>query len=594
MSQGTVFKGIAACPGVAVGPLWVLDRGGAHPPRVRIPEDRADEHVERVHAAISRSRDALSKIRDSLVETHGEAYGQLIEPQLLMYGDSLLLEGIERAIRERRMSAEWAVRDTVDRLKTPLLEAEARYFRERAEDVEQVGLQILRELAGEDDGLPPRDAEVIVVANVLSPADAAELRDSRVLGIATESGSATSHAAILARALGLPAVVAAKGVARRSEVGHTAIVDAIRGEVVVDPGPAERAEAERRADRYQHFSRDLRAHQDAPVVTTDGHPVEIHANVELSFEIDRVVAARATGVGLFRTEFLFLNRRRPPTEEEQYAVYASTVEKLEGRPVVFRTFDLGADKMPRFEGGIPLPSATFGRTGLRYSLSVPALFETQLRAIVRAAAHGPARVMFPGVSGLDELLEATEVLERVRRKLSDEGVALEAIPAGSMIEIPSAALRSHRLAESCDFLSVGTNDLIQHTLAVDRTDAGLTHLSSALDPAVLDLLQMTAASASAKGIPLSMCGDMAADPLALPVVLGLGYTRLSAPLGMIPIVQETVRRLELDRCRALAGRALACSSAAAVRALVVEACADELGTIWREQGITGEAIDEAS
>jgi phosphoenolpyruvate-protein phosphotransferase (PTS system enzyme I) len=587
MSHGTVFKGIAACPGVAVGPLWVLDRGGAHPPRVRVPESQVRAQIDRVHAAIGRSRDALSTIKDSLAETHGEAYGQLIEPQLMMYGDTLLLDGIERAIRERRLSAEWAVRETVDALKKPLLGAEARYFRERAEDVEQVGLQILRELAGEDDGLPPRDAEVIVVANVLSPADAAELRDSRVLAIATESGSATSHTAILARALGLPAVVAAKGVARRSEVGHTAIVDAIRGEVVVDPDAAERADAERRADRYQHFSRDLRAHQDAPVVTTDGHPVEIHANVELSFEIERVVASRANGVGLFRTEFLFLNRRRPPTEDEQYAVYARTVEKLEGRPVVFRTFDLGADKMPRFEG-IALPSPTFGRTGLRYSLTVPALFEAQLRAIVRAAAHGPVRVMFPGVSGVEDLAEATATLERVRQELSSDESPPEAVPAGSMIEIPSAALQSHRLAEACDFFSVGTNDLIQHTLAVDRTDAGLTGLSSGLDPAVLDLLQMTAASASARGIPLSMCGDMAADPLALPVVLGLGFTQLSVPLGMIPMVQETVRRLDMTRCRSLARRALACSSARSVRAAIVETCTGELGEIWREQGVTDE------
>jgi len=584
MSQSTIFKGIAACPGVAVGPLWVIDRGGTHPPRVRVPESKVEEQIARVRAAIARSRESLEAIMHSLVETHGPAYGQLIEPQLLMYGDSLFVDGIERAIRERRLGAEWAVRETVDALKRPLLDADAPYFRERAEDVEQVGLQILRELAGEDDGLPPRDAEVIVVANVLSPADAAELRNSRVLAIATESGSATSHTAILARALGLPAVVAAKGVARRSEVGHTAIVDAIRGEVVVDPDPAECADAERRAERYQHFARALRAHQDAPVVTTDGHPVEILANVELAFEVERIAASGASGVGLFRTEFLYLNRRKPPSEEEQYAVYARTVEKLEGRPVVFRTFDLGADKMPRFDG-FPRPSATFGRTGLRYSLTVPELFETQLRALVRASAHGPVRVMFPGVSGVDELREATERLRRVREELAREGVPLEEVPVGSMIEIPSAALRSHKLAESCDFFSVGTNDLIQHTLAVDRTDAGLTSLSSSLDPAVIELLQMTAASAKARGIPLSMCGDMAADPLALPVVLGLGFTQLSVPLGMIPMVQETIRRISMERCREVVRAAAACTSARAVREAVVEAFSAELGEIWREQGV---------
>lgn len=584
MSERAVHKGIAVCPGVAIGPIWVIDGGLTNPPRLRVGEARIEGEVERVFDAMESARSKLEEAKASLHETHGEIYGQLLDAQLLMYGDAMLRSGVESKIRDLRMAGEWAVRATIDELKAPLLSADSRYFRERAEDIELVGRQILRELGGGAIRLPPKDAEVIVVASVLSPADAAELRDSSVLGIATESGSATSHTAILARALGLPAVVAAHGIAHRAEAKRIAIVDAIRGEVVIEPDEAEREDAERRAERYRQYSLGLKARRDAPVVTLDGHPVEIYANVELSFEVDRVVKQRAHGVGLFRTEFLYLNRLKPPTEEEQLEVYRRTIERLEGRPITFRTFDLGADKMPRFERGIPKPSVSFGRTGLRYALSARRLFRTQLRALLRAATHGPMSVMFPAVAGVDDLRAALTELASVREELRHEGLPFGEPPIGCMIELPSAALRSHRLAEHADFFSVGTNDLVQHTLAVDRNDPFATGYASPLEPAVLDLLQMSVASASARGIPISICGDMASDPVALPLVLGLGFSQLSAPIAMLPMVQETVRRVALEDCKALARDAMAAASASAVRALVREAFGEALGELWAQHG----------
>lgn len=588
MSERAVYKGISVCPGVAIGELWVLDGGAANPPKLRVGDARVEPEIQRFAEAIGSAQETLEQARTSLHEAHGEIYGQLVDAQLLMYGDSLLREGVESKIRDLRMCAEWAVRATIDELKAPLLSADSRYFRERAEDIELVGRQILRELGGDAIRLPPKDAEVIVVASVLSPADAAALRDSAVLAIATESGSATSHTAILARTLGLPAVVAAHGIAHRAEVKNIAIVDAIRGEVVIEPDDAEREDAERRAERYRQYSLGLKARRDAPVVTLDGHPVEIYANVELSFEVDRVLSQRAHGVGLFRTEFLYLNRAKPPTEAEQLEVYRRTIERLDGRPITFRTFDLGADKMPRFERGIPKPSVSFGRTGLRYALTARDLFRTQLRALLQAAKFGAVSVMFPAVAGVDDLKAALQLLDEVREELKREGIEFGEPPIGSMIELPSAALRSHRLAEYSDFFSVGTNDLIQHALAVDRNDPFATGYATSLDPAVLDLLQMSVASASARGIPISICGDMASDPVALPLVLGLGLSQLSAPIAMVPMVQETVRRVTLEDCKALVGEAMAAPSASAVRALVREAFSEQLGELWAEQGAFGE------
>jgi phosphotransferase system enzyme I (PtsI) len=579
------IEGIAACPGVAVGRVRVLDRRGQNVPRRTLRAREIPRELQRLERAIERSRAAMEEVRRSLVASHGDRYAALLDPHLHMHGDALLLEQARRVIEGEHANAEWGVRSAIDALKGPLLASDQPYFRERAEDIEQVGQHVLRELRGGGPDLPAPDEAVIVVASDLSPADAAALWGSSVIGLATERGTATSHTAILARALGIPAVVGAPGVARRSSDASIAVVDGTRGEVVLDPGRRERAEAAARGERFRAFTGGLRAQADPRIGTEDGHGVELWANVELPPEAHLAAQATVPGIGLFRTEFLYLNRLRPPDEEEQAEVYGSVVAALEGRPVVFRTFDFGGDKLLRFRPVPPGPNPALGLCGIRFSLAVPDLLRAQLRALLRASERGPVRILFPRVGSLDELLAAKAALARCAEELEREGRPVRIPPVGTMIEIPSAALMADRLARHSDFFSVGTNDLVQYTLAVDRNDPAVARLSRALDPSVLFLLERARSAALAQGIPISMCGDMAGDPLALPLLLGLGYDRLSIPLGTRPFARAAVRRLSMAEARAAASEALACATADAVHELVLARFHERLGELWDAQGV---------
>ncbi len=581
----TAIAGIAACPGVAVGPVRVLDSRGQNVARGTIRARAVPAELRRLERAVESSVASIEEVRRALESSLGPKYAALLDPHVHMHGDAMLLEGARKAIEAEHVNAEWAVRSTIDALKQPLLAADQPYFRERAEDIEQVGQHILRALRGDRTNLPEPDDPVVVVATDLSPADAAALWGTSVVGLVTERGSATSHTAILARALGIPAVVGAPGVARRSVGAHMAVVDGVRGEIVLDPGWRERAEAASRGERFRSFTRGLRAQGDAQIGTEDGHGVELWANVELPQEANAAAQADVPGIGLFRTEFLYLNRTRPPGEDEQAEVYGSVVAELGGRPVVFRTFDFGGDKLLRFRPIPPGPNPALGLCGIRFSLAVPDLLRAQLRALLRASARGPVRVLFPRVGSLDELLAAKAVLAECATELEREGHELAPVPVGTMIEIPSAAITADRLAQHCDFFAVGTNDLVQYTLAVDRSDPAVARLSRSLDPAVLFLLDRARRAASEQGIPITMCGDMAGDPVALPLLLGLGYDRLSIPLGTRPFARAAVRRVSMAEARALAQEALALPSADAVRAAVVERFAGALGELWDAQGV---------
>lgn len=579
------IAGIAACPGVSVGPVRVLDRLGQNVARGTIRARSVLAELRRLERAVESSVAAIEEIRRALEASHGPKYAALLDPHVHMHGDAMLLEGARTAIEMEHVNAEWAVRSTVDALKQPLLSADQPYFRERAEDIEQVAQHILRALRGDRPNLPQPDEPVVVVATDLSPADAAALWGTSVVGLVTERGSATSHTAILARALGIPAVVGAPAVARRAVGANVAVVDGVRGEVVLDPGRRERAEAASRGERFCSFTRGLRAQGDAQIGTSDGHGVELWANVELPQEAAASARADVPGIGLFRTEFLYLNRTQPPREEEQAEVYGAVVAHFGGRPVVFRTFDFGGDKLLRFGPIPPGPNPALGVCGIRFSLAVPDLLRAQLRALLRASARGPVRVLFPRVSSLSELQAAKGVLAECASELADEGHELGPVPVGTMIEIPSAALTADRLAQHCDFFAVGTNDLVQYTLAVDRGDPAVAGLSRALDPSVLFLLDRTRKAASERGIPITMCGDMAGDPVALPLLLGLGYDRLSIPLATRPFTRAAVRRVSMADARALAREALSLPSAEAVRALIVERFGGALGELWDAQGV---------
>jgi len=575
--------GIGASPGVAIGPVTVYDRRSVPVPRRRLREDEVEDEVARLEKGIEDARREVEEVRDGLPEDAGADHRLLLETQLMMHGDELLLNGARDAIRDHQLNAEWALRRTVDAMRARLRAASSPYFRERADDVGMVGEHVLRVLTGAPRALPHIEAGAILVATDLSPAEAAQLATTEVRALVTDGGSASSHTAILARALQIPAVVGVSDVTRLVGPGDTLVVDALRGEVVIFPDEEEVEEARERATRFRDFKGRLRDSERSAAETVDGVRVSLLANVELELDVARAKGEGADGIGLYRTEYLYLDRDEAPPEEEQAAIYRRVARRIAPKPVTFRTFDLGADKMPH--GMRKGPNPALGLRALRVAFERPELLVTQLRALLRASVEGNVQVMFPMVSSVGDLRRAKVLLERAREDLDAEGAAYGPVAIGSMLEVPSAMVVADRLANECDFFSIGTNDLTQYTLAVDRFDPRVAHLARPLDPAVLRLLASAREAAAAADVPISICGDLAADPVATPVLLGLGFERLSMPMAAIPLVREVVSRIDVEACRELAAEALTQDGADDVERLVSARFGSALAELWREQGL---------
>jgi len=578
------LNGIAASPGIAIGTVTVFDRRNAPVPRRHIAAGETDAEISRLASAMDEARQEVAGVLASLPSDAGADHRLLLQTQLLMLGDELLCGAANDAIGRELVNAEWALRKTVDAMCARLRSASETYFRERSEDVRQVGEQVLRILTGvSGQGMPKFSEPSILVASQLSPAEAAQLTSTHLIALVTDSGSASSHTAILARALQVPAIVGVTDVTQLLGPGDVVIVDALRAQVVLHPPSDEVAEAEARSARFVAFSGRLRDAGQGAKETADGVRFALHANVHLEMDVTRVKREGADGIGLYRTEFLYLDRATPPTEEEQTALYTRVARRMAPRPVVFRTFDLGADKMP--EGMRCGPNPALGLRALRVAFEQPELLVTQLRAMLRAAATGTVHIMFPMVSTVADLKRAKVLLERARRDLDAEDAEYGPVKVGSMLEVPSAVMVADRLAPHCDFFSIGTNDLTQYTLAVDRGDPRVAHLASSLDPAVLRLIEEARKVAEAHDKPISICGDLAADPVATPVLIGLGFRSLSMPTAAIPLVSETIRRLEAGQAASSAKEALEQDGVADIERLVHRGFGDILGDLWEEQGI---------
>ena len=455
----------------------------------------------------------------------------------------------------------------IEALREPLLRAPEPYLRERAADIGYVGAQILRGLRGELTPLEPFERATIVFASDFSPVEAVHLHELGAIALVAEHGSATGHTALLMRSLAVPAVVGVRGL-RICRDARVAIVDGVIGRVALDPDPQELAEARARVERTAALSDDARAHRDLPSETLDGVRLTVHANAGRPGEAEHAAELGAAGIGLYRTEWLYLDRDEPPPEDEQAALYVSVAETMKGRPVVLRSFDLGGDKAARFASIEAEPNPALGLRGLRFAFAHPRLFEAQLRAILRATSHGDVRLLLPMVTGVMDLRDVKAALERCRRALEDEGEAVGDLPVGVMIETPGAALLADSLAAECDFLALGTNDLAQYTLAVDRGSRLVGHEADALHPAVLRLLAQVVEVAGRAGRSVHVCGALAADVQALPVLIGLGCRSLSVPVPEVLLVQERIRRLDAKECRELAASALTRHNAAQVRQML--------------------------
>ncbi|MSU36419.1 MAG: phosphoenolpyruvate--protein phosphotransferase [Pedosphaera sp.] len=558
------FTGLPVSGGIAMAPVRLL--GSTVPEvtaRVLAMEETGPE-LERLHAALAVTRRQLEAIQTQVAGRIGARDAEIFEAHLLVLEDVVLLDEIRRAITEQRVNAEAAVDAVINRYASALAAVGDEYLRERAADVRDIGHRLVRVLdgAGEPGDLSTLREPCILVAHDLSPSTTAQIDRRMVLGFATEVGGKTSHTAILARKLGIPAVVGVHAITRSVRNGEQALLDGFSGQLIAQPTEHTLFQYGQLRQRRVAFEERLRSLRDQPAVTLDGHRLLLAANIESPADMDAVSSSGAEGVGLFRTEFLFLNQPKFPDEEAQYRAYRTVAEAAGSHEVILRTLDLGGDKLPVGQSS-PEPNPFLGWRAIRICLDQPEVFKTQLRAMLRASAHGRVGLLYPMIASLEELLAANSLLEESRSELRRKGQPFdETLEVGVMIEIPSAALIADTLAEHCQFFSIGSNDLTGYTLAVDRLNERVAGLYAPTHPGVLRLMQMTIAAALRRNRWVGVCGEMAGDPLLVPLLVGLGVHELSVTPASLPAVKYLVRRIRLSDSCELAKSALAARTSA--------------------------------
>ncbi len=565
--MATKFTGIPASPGVAIGKVFPVDRRRVRVPRHHLEPDEVETEVARLDAAVKESVGQLQALRESLGDGEGTS---ILEAHKMMVDDPTLLESARLLIREELLNAEWAVRRTIREIGEKL--GTDGYLAERRNDLDEVGDRVLTNLAGEAPTAmhePPPEGSVIVAYD-LPTADAAVLLSSgRVVGLVTDVGSKTSHTAILARAVEVPAVVGALGVSEVARAGDAIAIDASTGEVLLGPAAEDlvRFETARRLNKTREET--LLQERDLPAVTRDGRRVLLWGNIEFPEEVPSLLSHGGEGVGLYRTEFLYLNREDLPSEEEHYKAYVSILTEMGERPVTIRTLDLGGDKLP-LGHRTHEPNPALGLRAIRFTLRHPHLFKTQLRALWRASTVGNLRIMLPMIAGITELREAKAQIWSARAELIKEGHQVrDRVPVGIMVETPAAALAADRLARECDFFSIGTNDLIQYSLAIDRGNREVAYLYRPLHLGVLRMVRATVEGAHTAGIEVAMCGEMAGDPAYALILLGLGLDALSMNPADIPLVKRVMREAELRDARELLEAAMSFSSVDEIEGFVL-------------------------
>jgi len=559
------LAGTGVSPGIAVGRALVIEREAVAVFRLLLAPEQVEGEVQRLTRAVQASREQLQAIKDRLSREVGVPHAYIFDAQLLMLEDPLLWDKSVAVIREEHVNAEWALRGVSEQLHALFDEFTDAYLKERSTDLDDVLGRILLNLAGAP-GAPSLSrlpGEVVLVASDLTPSEAAALQWDQVLALAIDAGSRTYHTALLARSLGIPAVVGLKDATLRIPPGALVVVDGTRGHVVVEPSQPALVEYRETQERDRVEEQRLQETRGLPCVTRDGARVALQANVEFPAEAATAVLYGATGIGLFRSEYLLGRTRAFPAEEQQIDVYRRLLEQMRPHPVTVRTWDVDAqDVLP---GGPSSRNPALGERALRLLRRSPEPFRTQLRALLRAGLHGPLRVVFPFVAGVADLEAALELVEDVKAELRREGVAFAGdLPIGLNLEIPSAAWSADLLAPSVDFFSVGTNDLIQYLLAVDRVDPRVAGLYQPLHPAVLRTLQRIVEVAEREQLPLSLCGEMAAEPASALFLLGIGFRELSMSPSFIPRVKETLRGVRAEQARQVALSCLSLRTAAEV------------------------------
>ena len=563
------FEGAGVSPGIAHGKVHVVRDDLDDIARYRISRSQVTDEIGRFEAALIQTRMQILEMQQRIAESIGAKDAAIFDAHLLVVEDRTLIDEVLRNLETDLCNVEWVFQEVATRYAETLNKIDDPYLRERALDIQDVTKRVIRNLQGKAPKTFLALSEPhILIAHNLTPSDTASMSRERVLGIATDLGSRTSHTAIMARSLNIPAIVGLHDITAKLETGQFVLVDGTDGLLIIDPKPetfVHYAEIESRRARVVAQLKELR---ETSSTTRDGRHIVLSANIELPEDVDAVAANGAEGIGLYRTEFLYLNRNTLPTEEEQYETYRKVAECVRPNPLIIRTFDLGGDKLAPGTVDISDELNPFlGWRAIRFCLENIDIFKTQLRAILRASAVGNVKIMFPMISRLEELRRAVAILAECKEELRHAKIPIgEKIEVGAMIEIPSAAISANVLAPEVDFFSIGTNDLIQYALAVDRVNEKIAHLYEPTHPAVLRLLKMIADAAHAHHIWVGVCGEMAGDIALIPLLLGLGMDELSAGATLVPRVKRAVQSLAIPECCELVEEALQLNTASEILA----------------------------
>ena len=562
-----IFRGIPVSTGVCRGKILVLGRVRPTVSKGALSDGQLTEEVNRLEKALIQTRHQILEVQRKVSEAMGAQEGSIFDAHLLVLEDRTLLDEVVRVIQCEKVNAEYAFHTVAERYATSLAAIADDYLRERATDMRDVTARVLNNLLGFEAEVDLRHIKepCIIISHDLTPSNTAQLDKRHVLGFATDVGSKTSHTAIMARSLRIPAVVGLGDASSQLETGQYALLDGYNGVVVVNPTDQTFFEYGQIISHQDSLQQKLRDILLKPTVTLDGHRVLLSANIEQAADAVEVKANGAEGVGLFRTEYLFLNREHPPGEEQQFQAYCEAAKTLKPLPLVIRTLDLGGDK---FLAHMHMPvelNPFLGWRAIRFCLQEKDIFRQQLRAILRASVEGNVKMMYPMISGLDELNQANALVEECKSELRSQNQPFdENMEIGAMIETPSAALIANSLAKRLKFFSIGTNDLIQYSLAVDRMNEKIAHLYEPTHPAIIQLIKLTVEAARQQKIWVSVCGEMASDPVLVPLLLGLGVDELSSAPALVPPVKFLIRRLKLTEAQELARFALNCESAAEI------------------------------
>jgi len=557
------IKGIGVSPGIKVGRVFLLSREGPFIPRWRISKGEVDRELARFQKAVDHAKKKVIQVRDKVSREMGERYADILGAHLLVLEDASLIEEIKQQVREREMNAEYIFVHVLEKIAKKLSALDNEYLGGRSADIRDVGRRVLSDMIGSKrNGLSHIKEEVIIIAHDLSPSDTMMMRKENILAFATDMGGKASHTAIIARALEIPAVVGLRNITEEVGGNDTIIVDGTEGVVIINPDQETLVKYQRKDLELKTYEKKFGASTPLPAQTRRGHQVKLSANIEMLEEIPLVLSHGAAGIGLYRTEFFYINRQKLPTEDEHYKAYKSIAEKMAPYSVTIRTFDIGGDK---FISQLQLPEEmTSFRNfrSIRAYLEQPEILKVQLRAILRAAVHGELRVMYPMISRVEELRAAKGILNMAKDELRYSGIRFnEGIRVGAMIETPSAVMTADILAKEVHFFSIGTNDLVQYSLAADRVDEQRLQPYEPVHPGVLRLIKMVIDTAHREKIPVSICGEMASEPAYIPILLGMGLDEFSMSAIAIPEAKRVFRAITMAEAKQIAREALTMSTA---------------------------------